>query len=191
MRMSRDIETAKIINGVLKLLVMTGTVGGMLLAPNAVKLGNIALKKLDKLSRVRNAQNLVTYMKQSGLVDYSKLDTGDLFVTITKQGINRLSQYEFRDLSIPIPSSWEGKWRLVLFDIAEAKRRSRGLLRSKLKKLGFYKLQWSAWVYPYACENEIEIARQVYRIPDHDIVVTEVNTINRENELKEYFKIDT
>ena len=191
MFMSRDVETAKIINGVLKLLVVTGMVGGILLAPNAVKLGSVALKKLDKRSRARNAQNLVTYMKQSGLVEYSKSDTGELLVTITKQGRNRLTQSEFRDLIIPIPSIWDGKWRLVLFDIAEAKRRSRGAFRAKLRKLGFYKLQWSVWVYPYACENEIEIIRQVYRIPDHDIVVTEVNTINRENELKEYFKIDT
>lgn len=191
MRMSRDIETAKVIDGMLKLLVVTGMVSGMLLAPNAVKLGNIALKKLDKRSRVRNAQTLVTYMKQSGLVDYSRQDNGDLLVTITKQGINRLTQTEFRDLSIPIPSSWDGKWRLILFDIAETKRRSRGSFRAKLKKLGFYKLQWSAWVYPYACENEIEIIRQVYRISYHDIVVTEVSAINRENELKEYFKIDT
>lgn len=191
MCMSRDLETAKIIDGVLKLLVVTGMVGGMLLAPNAVKLGNVALKKLDKRSRVRNAQSLVTYMKQSGLVEYSKLGTGDLFVTITKHGINRLTLSEFRDLRIPVPNSWDGRWRLVLFDIAETKRRSRGSLRGKLKKLGFYKLQKSAWVYPYACENEIEIVRQVYRIPDHDIVVVEVNAISRENELKEYFKIDT
>lgn len=189
--MSRDKETAKIIDGMLKLLVVTSMVGGMLLAPNAVQLGSLALKKLDKRSRMRNARSLATYMKHSGLIDCSKSVTGDLLITITEQGRNRLTQSEFRRLSIPIPDVWDGKWRLVLFDIAESRKASRVAFSRKLRILGFYRLQRSVWVCPYACDNEIEIVRQVYRIPDHDIVMVEVELIRHEKELKEYFKIDT
>ncbi len=189
--MSRDLETAQIIDGVLRLLVMTGMIGGMIIAPNAVQLGDIILKRLDKRSRARNAHTLVTYMKKSGLVDYNKFNEGELRVVITEKGRERLTRSDFRDLKILTPEIWDGRWRLVLFDIAESNRKIRDALRGKLKALGFYKLQKSAWAYPYSCNYEMEIIRQVYRISSRDIVVAEVNQIDREIELKEYFKIDT
>lgn len=189
--MSYSLETAKIIDGVLRLIVVTGMIGGLVLAPNAAQLGGIALKKLDKRSRARDARRLVTYMEYRGLVDAQETNDGNLQVAITEKGRSRLTRLDFRNLQIVKPKVWDGMWRLVLFDIAETHRRSRIAFIRKLRALGFNKLQRSAWVYPYACGNEIEIVRQAYQIPDRDIVVAEVNLKDREKELKEYFKIDT
>jgi phenylacetic acid degradation operon negative regulatory protein len=44
---------------------------------------------------------------------------------------------------------WDGKWRVVIFDIAEINKRTRNLLRAKLKELGFGMLQESVWVSPH------------------------------------------
>lgn len=40
---------------------------------------------------------------------------------------------------------WDGKWRLVIFDIPESKRRLRNTLRQKLKEWGFKYWQKSLW----------------------------------------------
>lgn len=41
---------------------------------------------------------------------------------------------------------WDGKWRIVIFDIPEQKRIVRNLFRRNLKKWGFKYLQKSVWV---------------------------------------------
>lgn len=43
---------------------------------------------------------------------------------------------------------WDGKWRIVVFDIAEKERSLRNFLRDKLTSLGFGKLQESVYVTP-------------------------------------------
>jgi hypothetical protein len=46
-------------------------------------------------------------------------------------------------------SVWDGKWRIVLFDIPEGKRPIRDYLRGVLKRQGFQEFQRSMWVWPY------------------------------------------
>lgn len=46
-------------------------------------------------------------------------------------------------------SRWDGKWRMVFFDISETSRRVRNILRSKLKELGLGMLQQSVWITPH------------------------------------------
>lgn len=51
--------------------------------------------------------------------------------------------------------NWDGKWRVVFFDVPEAKRRVRDDLRFELKKLGFGLWQRSAWVTPFDIAEEL------------------------------------
>lgn len=44
---------------------------------------------------------------------------------------------------------WDGKWRIVLFDIAELNRKKRDALRGKLKELGFGMFQESVYISPH------------------------------------------
>ena len=44
---------------------------------------------------------------------------------------------------------WDGKWRIVLFDVPEQKRPVRDYLRGVLKRHGFIEFQRSMWVWPY------------------------------------------
>lgn len=45
--------------------------------------------------------------------------------------------------------TWDGVWRVVIFDIPEKERKYRWALRDKLTRLGFGKLQKSAYISPY------------------------------------------
>ncbi|MCX6874793.1 MAG: hypothetical protein NTW21_13440 [Verrucomicrobia bacterium] len=44
--------------------------------------------------------------------------------------------------------SWDGKWRVILFDVPEEERASRRKLRHKLEAAGFGCMQRSAWISP-------------------------------------------
>lgn len=50
---------------------------------------------------------------------------------------------------------WDGKWRIVFFDIPEAQRKVRDDLRLELKKLGFGRWQRSAWATPFDIAEEL------------------------------------
>ena len=46
---------------------------------------------------------------------------------------------------------WDGRWRLVIFDIPEKRRQARNLLRDSLKKWGFVHWQKSVWATKKDC----------------------------------------
>lgn len=56
---------------------------------------------------------------------------------------------------------WDGKWRMVIFDIPENARAVRAQLRKLLKGFGFKALQASVYVYPFDLNRaRIEFLRQ-------------------------------
>ena len=83
---------------------------------------------------------------------------------------------------------WDGKWRIVFFDIPEERRRYRDYLRKTLKLLGFKELQRSIWIYPYLVPSFLknllfgEEIRQYVRF-----VTTE--HIDNDQELRTQFKL--
>ncbi len=48
---------------------------------------------------------------------------------------------------------WDGKWRLLVFDIPEKHRCERRLLRFELYTSGFRRLQKSVWLTPYRVDG--------------------------------------
>lgn len=48
---------------------------------------------------------------------------------------------------------WDGKWRLVIWDIPEKRRVVRDILRFKLKQLGFTRWQKSVWASKVNCTD--------------------------------------
>ncbi len=48
---------------------------------------------------------------------------------------------------------WDGKWRIIMWDIPEKRRKARDLLRHQLKQLGFIRFQNSIWVSKKNCAD--------------------------------------
>ena len=51
---------------------------------------------------------------------------------------------------------WDGRWRMVLFDIGEERSAQRDKLRRYLRARGFGYLQHSVWISPHALEPEAD-----------------------------------
>lgn len=113
--------------------------------------------------------------------------SGDRYVVqITTKGRKRLLQYRLRDLQISTPRRWDGRWRIVAYDIPNTKSHARDMIRETLKRLGFLQLQRSVYLFPYPCGDAIEFLREVYRIGEHTTLLT-VGYLEGEGAYKEYF----
>ena len=62
---------------------------------------------------------------------------------------------------------WDGKWRMVTFDIPERQRESRNAVRAILKRAGFVKLQHSVWIFPHECEELAQLIKEDTRLSRH------------------------
>ncbi len=64
----------------------------------------------------------------------------------TDQVILRLTDMGREALGINPEEEWDGKYRIVIFDIPEQKRVIRNLFRRRLKEWGFRRWQQSVWI---------------------------------------------
>lgn len=82
----------------------------------------------------------VARLREKGLIETDKTDVGKLILKLTDEGRTAII------LSSEDVKKWDGKWRIVIFDIPEEKRVIRNLFRRNLKKWGFKQLQKSVWI---------------------------------------------
>lgn len=83
---------------------------------------------------------------------------------------------------------WDKKWRIVIFDIPEKKKRLRETFRFQLKRLGFLELQKSVFVLPFECRNELEYIIEFYNARRF-VRYIEAHHIDNELELKHKFNL--
>ena len=112
--------------------------------------------------RRRLRQSIQNLKKQKAVKIYKK--NGEEVVGITQKGKRQALKYEFEDLEVPIPKKWDKLWRVVIFDIPEKHKQARDALNLKLKKIGFYPLQKSVFIFPYECRGEIGIIGKFFDV---------------------------
>ncbi len=89
-------------------------------------------------------------LKRRGLINFVQKD-GKKFLKLTKKGELEILLAKAK---IPATGKWDGKWRIVIFDIPEKTKLERNQLRGLLKKNGFRKLQASVYVSPLPLNRE-------------------------------------
>jgi len=123
-------------------------------------LKNKNYKNYDK----RKIAQAFSYLKRNGLI-ILKEEQGKITAELTENGKRKIKQYQFEELKIAKPESWDKKWRIVIFDIPEKRKKAaREALRSKLIDLNFFQLQKSVWIHPYPCENEIQLTAEIFGV---------------------------
>lgn len=81
---------------------------------------------------------------------------------------------------------WDGKWRLVIFDVPERIRDRRNFLRRELVALGLHQLQKSAWVTPYPLLGEFSDIVHELGLDKHFRIVT-AESIDGDRDLRAHF----
>ena len=104
-------------------------------------------------------------LREGGLVEL--IDDKELIVRLTSRGKDKalLAKLELED------KKWDGKWRVVIFDIPEKRRVIRDLLRMRLKGWGFVPWQQSVWVTKKNCTKQLRDYIKSIGIKDWVIVL--------------------
>ncbi len=131
-------------------------------------------------------RQVIRYMSGQSLITIQVLPKKQIRIRLASAGIKRSQKIALRDMQVPHPRKWDGKWRLVFFDIPENNRSNRNRLTGKLKLLGFYQLGRSLWVYPFACNIEIEYLKRAYGVGKY-VSLAEITKIDRSKTLTRHF----
>lgn len=189
MRTERQEGNLPIRNLILRTLVISGALGVALVAPQTVAL----LAKLDRAAArrknlYRRITQAITRLEHSGLVATSG-ERGKRTVVLTKEGYALIERIHASEYQIPEPAFWDGKWRIVMFDIRENRRTARAQLRSLLVGAGFYRLQDSVWVYPYPCDEFIALIRAHLKSGVGEMLSFTAEALESDRRLRDYFRL--
>lgn len=143
-----------------------------------------AFKRIDRHELYRSVHEF----KKARVVDYKEKSDGSVEIILTEKGRRKALRYKLDEIKIEKPSRWDKKWRIIIFDIPEKKKRAREALRFKLRELGFKELQKSVFVFPYECKDEINFVIEVFELRPY-VKLIRADSITNEDELKLYFDL--
>lgn len=147
---TRSNDLQKIILGT---VAAAGVLGIALVAPNVLKsmydLGFLPRQRQDEYTR-----SSASKMVKKGLLAYD----GKRY-RLTADGERMLHRWQMIDSKLDRPKRWDGKWRVMIFDIPEKLKGKRNALTRLLRQGGFRRLQDSVWVYPYDCEDILTLLK--------------------------------
>ncbi len=107
-------------------------------------------------------------------------------IEVTEKGKRRLLEYNFENINRKAKKR-DGKWRIIIFDIPEGKKRNREAFRIKLLQIGCVRWQDSVFVSAFPCKEEIDFLCHYLEISDY-VTLAVLGSIERGEELlfKEY-----
>lgn len=171
------------------ILVTIGLMGIIALAavaPNCVQLLRFLPNQKSKKKYYIN--KVINKLLKAGFLTTSKNHKGQRVVRLTDKGKGLLLEYQLKDQILSKPKKWDGRYRVIIFDIKEYKKKTREKLRQWFNHLGLVKLQNSVWVYPYDCQEIITLLKANYKI-GNEVLYLEVNKIENDRWLKEIFNL--
>ena len=138
------------------LLVEGGVLTAMSISP-ALLAPVLLFKGINKKEITkRKAQNTVHYLKRNKLVKVKRNSMGSISIKLTNAGKQKaINDNLCYTLFTKRTKKWSGFWFIVIFDIQREYNVKRDALRRLLKRLGFYQLQKSVWLFPFDCREEI------------------------------------
>ena len=108
-------------------------------------------KELRRRVRGRWQSNLsktIADLREHGYLEIVEIDNRKA-IKLTQKGL-------LKTITSGWSRQWDGRWRLVGFDIEEKRKKTRDTFRTNLRLLGFKPLQKSLWITPFDVSERIE-----------------------------------
>lgn len=123
---------------------------------------------------------------RKGLVEVRETQAGRT-VILTENGRKQVLIFDLENLK-PKKLNWDGRWRMIFFDVMEVQRKKRDQLRKYLKQLGLLQMQESVWISPYDIRDEVKYLREILEIGD-EVKWAVISDIENAEDLKKWFGI--
>lgn len=155
-----------ILNATLAIIAVGGVLTVGALAPNLIG-------EITRIQKRRKKQSYDDYqkiwhsfndLKKQKNLQFVKEKDGYMVYRLSSKGKEKIKKLIFDEFTVKKPEKWDKKWRLVIFDIPETKKKERDALRKKLIKLSFFQCQKSTWIHPFPCLEEVEFLKDQLNI---------------------------
>ncbi|MCL5675976.1 MAG: hypothetical protein M1120_02515 [Patescibacteria group bacterium] len=144
-------------------LLAAGCILGFSAVSPAAPLAFHSIFKVWQSFNQRRLRASIRRFRKQKLVDVEE-ENGEYIVKVTSKGLTKALSYKLNEMAIREPKNWDGKWRVIIFDISNQKRNHRDIFRNYIKSLGLYQLQRSVYCYPYPCFDQVEFLRQIFQV---------------------------
>lgn len=182
----RDPKKMALRAALLRTLYIGGALTLVMLAPKMSRLiGSPDKGKRHRVELYRRIRDTRRLLKHQGLVHED--ERGRL--VLTDLGRRKIEKVLIKEYVIPPPAIWDGKWRILLFDIRERRRRVRAQLRKLLDGAGFVRLQDSAWVHPYQCDEFVTLVRAHLASGVGELRLITTDALESDRALREHFRL--
>lgn len=166
---------------ILESVKVAGLLSIFLVAPNVIgalaKLGIIASPRQQEIAK-RSYKRMIA----AGLLKFD-----GKFLRLTEKG-----ERELESLTLASQKTrrrkWDGKWRVLIFDIPDRRRNVRDKVRSTLRMIGFERLQDSVWIHPYDCEDHMTLLKADFKI-GREMLYMVVDALEGDDWLRKKFSV--
>lgn len=176
-------------NAILLSTYLTVGVGMMVLAPNAIRLLKYVEKAVGPSPRLgRRVSQKYSELLAQGILKRVSTEHGHR-IELTEKGVKIAEELSQREEVRPtVQKKWDQKWRIIIFDVWERRRKVRDDLRHTLEEFGFVKIQDSVWTYPYPCEKLLIFLRTHFKL-GQGILYIVADEIEHDEKLRQHFKL--
>lgn len=150
------------------------------------KIIRYAAYKFNKARERKKFLRSFYYLRTHGFISIENR-RGQIYISLTPEGKKAAGKYQINDLEIKRPKKWDGRWRILIFDIANRHKIKREALRGKIKQLGLYQLQKSVWVHPYDFKKEMALLREFFYLTKDEMQIITASEIENDAEAKDFF----
>lgn len=155
------------------------------------QVGKMALRDFEEAGREFDRRlyyglaKRVYNLERSGYVKRVKKNNTSFFHLTPKGRLQFLKYFHLEKIR---KGKWDGRWRVIIFDIPETLKKWREFIRPKLKELGFYPLQESVYLTPFPVTEDLDIFLEEWNLRKYFRYLT-VTEIDDEDEFKQIFKL--
>ncbi len=167
--------------GLLALLAGGAAIGTALVFPAAgIIYKEFKKQKWEEARRRGVLGSTIKRLEKQSVVAWKEVG-GEVRLFLTENGKKKNLQFSIDNLQIKKAKKWDKLWRIIIFDIPEAKKQAREIFRRKLKDLEFEQLQKSVFVSRHECKNEIDFLRHALGIAPfvNYVVAKEISGIEK------------
>jgi hypothetical protein len=172
----------------LTLLLVSGIVTIATVAPNAFAAFGPG-GRFRRFIKTSNFKGSINYGSKKSYWKYRKIREGEYRVELTPYGKKIALKAALKNMQLGKQEKWDGKWRMVIFDIPRKRNHERDVFRKKLEEIGMLRIQESVFVYPYPCEEEVMFLASLFNI-SQDVQILEAKFLSEtDNYLKKKFEL--
>lgn len=173
----------------LHVIALAGVLTAAAVVPNALA----ELRKLDpayvkQKNLRRRIKETLWRMERNKLVTLPDRGTMGRVLLLPK-GEALIERIQAQEYIIPKPLLWDGKWRMVMFDVPEARKSIRNQLRLLLQSAGLLRLHDSVWVHPYPCDELVTLIKAHLKNTRGEVHYVVSELVGSDRFLREKFKL--